>query len=548
MTQPNSWRAERNFGANCVFQVEPDHGTILDPACGSAGMFVQTGYFLEKQGKSLGGVTFYGQEKADLNTKLARMNLAVHGLEGRILQGNTFYEDQHEKLSQCDFVMANPPFNVDGVLVSKIKSDPRLPFGIPSLAGKTKAKGSNDVAKQADTISNANYLWIQYFYAYLNKVGRCGFVMAASASDAGGKEEKRIRQELLNSGHVDVMVSIGTNFFYTRTLPCSIWFFDKGKPKVRQDQVLMLDARNIYRLVNRRVRDFSDEHLANLAAIVRLYRGETQKYLNLIASYLSRTADGMTAFADPLAGFAKQATNVGATLTAFLDGCSPNEELGITEAQIAALRDQSENLNVGLSTWASDRKAVLAKVKTEREWYVKNEDKLSTNATQIAARERWDDLTHDVRALGKDADRLQRQATKIEGQCRKELRNTDGWDGPAAKRLVTELEEARDAVSDACRAVTYPHHQAHWLQTRFPNAVITAVPGLCKVVSRANIEAAADISFSPGRYVGVGQVETESEEGFEERISDIASELGILEGESNRLFTEVMSRLGAIHK
>ncbi len=192
--------------------IEPDHGVVFDCACGSAGMFVQTGHFIEEEGfDPANRVTFYGQEKTETNTKLAKMNMTVHGLDAKILQGNTFYEDQHNLVGQCDFVMANPPFNVDGVDKSKIKKDPRLPFGLPK----------ND---------NANYLWIQYFYSYLNESGRAGFVMASSASDAG-HSEKLIREQLVNTGAVDVMIAIGTKFFYTRSLPCTLWFFDRGKAK-----------------------------------------------------------------------------------------------------------------------------------------------------------------------------------------------------------------------------------------------------------------------------------------------------------------------------
>jgi type I restriction enzyme M protein len=169
------------------------------------------------------------------------MNLAVHGLEGRIIQGNTFEVDQHRALGRCDFVMANPPFNVDMVDAKKAQADvgptQRLPFGLPGTTTKGKKDGG-------ETISNANSLWIQYFYSALNATGRAGFVMASSASDAGNKD-RDIRQKLVETGHVDVMVSIGPKFFYTRTLPCTLWFFDKGKPSVLQSTVLMLDARSV---------------------------------------------------------------------------------------------------------------------------------------------------------------------------------------------------------------------------------------------------------------------------------------------------------------
>jgi len=223
--------------------IEPDHGIVFDPACGSAGMFVQTGYFIESEGlKPAEKVTFYGQEKAELNTKLAKMNLTVHGLEGNIQEGNTFYEDKHNLVGGADFVMANPPFNVDGVDKAKdtVKKDPRL-----MIDGKVNLP-KND---------NANYLWIQYFYNYLKPTGRTGFVMASSASDAG-HSEKDIREKLVKTGAVDVMMAIGNNFFYTRSLPCTLWFFDRAKEqdRERKDKVLMLDARKIYRKVTSKVR------------------------------------------------------------------------------------------------------------------------------------------------------------------------------------------------------------------------------------------------------------------------------------------------------
>lgn len=262
--------------------IEPNHGTVFDPACGSAGMFVQTAHFIEDQlnADASQKATFYGQEKADTNTKLAKMNMAVHGLDANILQGNTFYEDHHELLGDCDFVMANPPFNVDGVDKAKdsVKNDARLPFGLPN----------ND---------NANYLWIQYFYSYLNENGRAGFVMASSASDAG-HSEKKIRQQLVETGAVDVMVSIGTKFFYTRSLPCSLWFFDKAKARdeVRKDQTLMLDLREVYRKVTTNLHDFTQEQLRNIHAIVAMYRGDNSSFDKVLGEYKEK-AEGALKFA-----------------------------------------------------------------------------------------------------------------------------------------------------------------------------------------------------------------------------------------------------------
>ena len=235
--------------------IEPNHGRIYDPACGSGGMFVQSARFVEKHNKRPNEeLSVYGMESKEVNLRHGKMNLAVHGLSGDIRLGNTYYEDPHGSVGRFDFVMANPPFNVDQVDKERIKDDPRYRFGIP----------------RAD---NANYLWIQDFYAALNDKGRAGFVMANSASDAG-QSEKEIREKLIKTGHVDVMVSISSNFFYTVTLPVSLWFFDKGKPDDRKDKVLFIDARNTFRQVDRAHRDFTDEQMDFLHTIVKAYRGE----------------------------------------------------------------------------------------------------------------------------------------------------------------------------------------------------------------------------------------------------------------------------------
>nr|WP_184673074.1 class I SAM-dependent DNA methyltransferase [Rhodanobacter sp. A1T4] len=237
--------------------IEPYHGRIFDPACGSGGMFVQSAEFVRRHHKNATSeLTVFGTEKASDTVKLAKMNLAVHGLSGKIVEANSFYEDPHKSVERFDFVMANPPFNVSGVDKDRLKDDPRLPLGLPST-------------------DNANYLWIQYFASALNAKGRAGFVMANSAGDARGSELE-IRKKLIQSGAVDVIVSIGSNFFYTVTLPCTLWFLDMGKARdeKRRDQVLFLDARAVFRQVTRAVRDFTDEQVEYLANIVRLYRVE----------------------------------------------------------------------------------------------------------------------------------------------------------------------------------------------------------------------------------------------------------------------------------
>ncbi len=266
--------------------LEPTQGVMLDPACGSGGMFVQTGDFVNQAGLDANtSMTFYGQEKVEYNAQLCLMNMAVHGLNGKIVSGdeaNTFYHDAHNLAGQCDYVMANPPFNVDKVKAESASAAGRLPFGLPGVNAKTKE------------IGNANYLWINYFYAYLNEHGRAGFVMASSATDSANKD-RDIREKLVRTGDVDVMVSVGNNFFYTLSLPCSLWFFDRNKHADIRDKVLFIDARNYYTVVDRTLNEWTEWQLRNMQAIVHLYRGEKEKYLALMNDYDEAIAEAVAA-------------------------------------------------------------------------------------------------------------------------------------------------------------------------------------------------------------------------------------------------------------
>lgn len=236
--------------------IEPWHGLILDPASGSGGMFVQSAKFVERHKKLPSAeISMHGIERVTETIRLAKMNLAVHGLSGDIREANSYYEDPHNSFGKFDFVMANPPFNVSGVDKERIRGDKRFSLGIPST-------------------DNANYLWIQIFYHSLNEKGRAGFVMANSAADARGAELE-IRRQLIKSGAVDALISIGPNFFYTVTLPCTLWFFDRAKPKTEhKNSVLFIDARNIFRQIDRAHRDFTPDQVEFIANIVRLHRGE----------------------------------------------------------------------------------------------------------------------------------------------------------------------------------------------------------------------------------------------------------------------------------
>jgi type I restriction enzyme M protein len=236
--------------------LEPFHGRVYDPCCGSGGMFVQSARFVENHRKNpTAEIRIYGQERVAETVRLNKMNLAVHGLAGDIRQGNTYYEDLHNSPGKFDFVLANPPFNVDRVDKDRLKDDSRFPFGLPK-------------------VDNANYLWIQIFYSALSKKGRAGFVMANSAADARASELE-IRKQLIQGRSVDVMVAVGPNMFYTVTLPCMLWFLDRGKKGTdREDKVLFLDARHIYNQIDRAHREFTPQQIEFLANIVRLYRGE----------------------------------------------------------------------------------------------------------------------------------------------------------------------------------------------------------------------------------------------------------------------------------
>jgi type I restriction enzyme M protein len=226
--------------------IEPEHGLVFDPACGSAGMFVQSSHFIERLGQDTAHrVTFYGQEKTATTIRLAKMNLAVHGLEGDIREANTFYDDVHTLAGGCDFVMVNPPFNVDLVDAEQVDGDLRIPFGLPGVNKQKK-------------VFNGHYLWISYGSSYLNETGRAGFMMSSQDSSAG-HGEREVRRKLIDTAAVDVMLAIRSNVFYTRSVPCELWCFDRGKPEALRDKALRLDARNVSRQVTRKIYDFSPE-------------------------------------------------------------------------------------------------------------------------------------------------------------------------------------------------------------------------------------------------------------------------------------------------
>ncbi len=322
--------------------IEPYHGRIFDPACGSGGMFVQSARFVENHKKNPNAeISVYGQEKTAETVRLCKMNLAVYGLSGDIREGNSYYEDIHKSVGKFDFVMANPPFNVDRVDKERIKDDPRFPFVMPKP-------------------DNANYLWIQVFYSSLNENGRAGFVMANSASDARGSEQD-IQKSLIEKGAVDVMGAVGSNFFYTVTLPCTLWFLDQGKTKSpRKDKVLFLDARHIFHQVDRAHRDFLPEQIEFLANIMRLYRGEEIETTNGSAAMLKeKFPDGKCV---DVAGLCR----VAALSEIKAQGCSlnPGRYVGVAEreADDFDFKERLEELDEELETLNAEARELEGRI------------------------------------------------------------------------------------------------------------------------------------------------------------------------------------------
>ncbi len=465
--------------------IAPDHGTVFDPACGSGGMFVQSSHFIEHEGGDTAKkVVFYGQEKNRDTIRIAKMNLAVHGLEGKIAEAITYYQDEHSLAGKCDFVMANPPFNVDLVDAERIKGDPRLPFGLPGVNKQKK-------------VGNGNYLWISYFWSYLGAKGRAGFVMSSQASSAG-HGEKEVRQKIVETGDVDVMISIRSNFFYTRTVPCELWHFDRAKPPERRDKVLMLDARNVYRKVTRKIYDFSPEQMRNLAAIVWLYRGQQKRFLGLVKDYLGRVCADSAAVEGALASF---------------------------ETTLAELREAA-------ALYEADAKKLLAGVTAFGQKYAKA--LLDKHDAQHKARRAFDSITEAIRGLIKQVDLLYKLAVRV-ADLGAELATDDAisaaYDRRVTGRLVKQLDEERKAAVEQLKHAAYFHRQVAWLQDRFPKAELEAVPGLVKLVDRKAIEE-AEWSLTPGRYVGVAPPEEDEDFDFEQTLRDIHVELADLNKEA----------------
>ena len=500
--------------------LDPQRGTVLDPACGSGGMFVQSACTVEEHGQSpTERLTFRGLEKNATTIHLAKMNLAVHGLEGDIQQAITYYEDPHELVGRADYVMANPPFNVDEIDADKVKVDPRLPFGLP---------GVNKHGK----VSNGNYVWISYFYSYLNERGRAGFVMSSQASSAGGGEAQ-VRRKLVESGDVDAMIAIRSNFFYTRAVPCELWFFNRDKPEAHRDKVLMIDARTVYRQVTRKICDFSPEQQQNLLAIVWLYRGESERFVELVSRYCVRALDeGKQCFSiedgQSLPNFLTSINSLRDVLVPFLN------TLGAEDAHVEA----SEKLAKALREFEADGDAFQKSVAAQREAWAGQGIDCGTMQTRVDG---LSPLAESSRDLAKQADHLYKLATHLIEICEEEC----DANSSAITRARKAADEARQQSVEQLKQVRYFYQQAHWLSERFPDAELRDVEGLVKLVDRAEIKA-NDWSLTPGRYVGIAPEEEDEDFDFREALREIHEELEGLNAEAATLAVTIKHNFKAL--
>ncbi|MEC9038940.1 MAG: N-6 DNA methylase [Pseudomonadota bacterium] len=494
--------------------IEPHHGTVYDPACGSAGMFVQSQQFVERHRRKLDELGeahdedqlyVYGQEKTLDTVKLAKMNLAVNGLRGEIRQANSYTENPFDGFGKFDFVMANPPFNVDDVPLASVEDDPRFnTYGLPRK--KTKAKASE---QGKETVPNANYLWINLFATSLKNntpdSGRAALVMANSASDARHSEAD-IRQTLIENNLIYGMLTLPSNMFYTVTLPATLWFFDKNK---QDDRILFIDARNIFTQIDRAHREFSEEQVQNIAIISKLHKGKRADFIRLVDSYFRKGMEQLLTNREKVEPVSEQLLDV-------LDDTQGKQAVGELVSQWQGLKALQQ---------ASDAYIQAADL------HLTTPEAIETaNRTQQALRATFDPFFQQLHTGLKQLDKVVRQHEKARAEEARQAGKRATSDRNA-RRLKEALEELHKEVRSA--EAYYQH--IHWLQERFPNAEYEDVTGLCKLATPEEVKE-QDYSLNPGRYVGV--VIEEDGKTEEEFLSDLAEwnqSLGQLNSEASTL-------------
>ena len=534
--------------------IEPYTGTIFDPACGSGGMFVQSSNFIDQRKEELKSTDaknlfVYGTEKTMDTVKLAKMNIVVNGLRGDVIQANSYYEDPHEAYGKFDFVMANPPFNVKDVNYDRVKDDKRFnTYGIPQNKGKGSADGD------ANLVPNANYMWINLFATSLKADGRAALVMPNSASDARNSE-RDIRETLVKNGLISQMVTLSSNMFNTVTLPASLWFFDKSQlvtdyEKQKNDiKVLFIDARNVYRQIDRAHREFTQEQIWNLATITRLYKGDTDRYLSLIHKYILQV-DSLLPFVEKnYEKFILEFNLVSKAFNNWLKGAKlDSTQKKIVEEQ--KLNSTVDSLNIAVE---SSFKNAIRSCDTTIKTYLKKGD--ISNKLQLNLSETFHDVETIKRTIKKQFENAYRELEKTYKLAEKELRDKDdkNWKTiPSIKALREVLDTFIEFTNDAMnrepkyseetegKSAFYYIKQIEWLQERFPNAQYEDVIGLCKLTGLAEIEE-QDFSLNPGRYVGVViEEDGMTEEEFFTSLSELNTQFDELTQNANSL-AEIIS-------
>lgn len=502
--------------------IEPHGGKVFDPACGSGGMFVQSADFiLQHQTDKAADLDVFvcGTEKTLETVKLAKMNLAVNNLRGDIKQANTYYEDPFNAFGAFDYVMANPPFNVDDVTLDAVEKDRRFnTYGVPR--NKTKAKaaaGMDGKEKAVETVPNGNYLWINLFATSLKPGGRAGLVMANSASDARHSEAD-IRQTLIEQNLIYGMLTLPSNLFYTVTLPATLWFFDKGKT---DDKVLFIDARNIFTQVDRAHRELSDEQIENIALIPRLHKGRRQEFVDQVDRYLHQGMAQLKEAAEHLPALSKR------LLAVLAEEAADAETSQAARDAIAALQAQ----------WGQLAALALAQDQHERTRGQKHSVDDRNNA-QHTLRALFTPFFTGLHAAVKALDKAIREMDKHKAEAAK----ADGKRA-TANRQTKGVKAAVQALHEELKAAELYYQHVGWLQERFPKATYEDVTGLCKLASREEI-AEQDWSLNPGRYVGVVIEEDGcSEADFLTSLAEQANELERLNQDAEVLARAIAENL-----
>lgn len=463
--------------------IEPFKGKIFDPACGSGGMFVQSATFIRNANHDLNDIYVCGQEFMGETVRLAKMNLLVNNLRGEIIEANSYDADPHDSYGKFDYVMANPPFNVKSVKESTVKTDRRFyEYGLPKNKGK-----------QDDKISDANYLWISLFATSLNEKGRAGFVMPNSASDARNSEYD-IRKNIVDSGIVDCMVSMPSNMFFTVTLPATLWFFDKQKIQTdRKDKILFLDARNVFYQIDRAHREWTEEQQQNLAAIVRLYRGETQRYLALIGQYLQKADTAIQAIETTQTALVTAIETLRQNLVAYYEATKTEDRkpAKIKAVKTAKFEELLQNGFENLPT-INANPPNIAKTPLENK-----AQKAAATVLETAIQQ----LKTDTETFKQSVNSLTTLWTVADKNLK--LKADKTWTENDLSRADKAVETALQNYTEAVEQATYWAENIEWLQKRFPEAKYQDIVGLCKAADRSEYVDEQDYSLNAGRYVGV---------------------------------------------